>query len=117
MTIQPGEFWVADIRFTNATGSKKRPVLVMWLDGSDLVAAAVTPARPRSPMDVALTDWIGPGGRFPRIPTGFNLSAQGCESASYPGFKRQENSSTLKGLLRLGGTRTQGRSPSRPTLG
>src|SRR5258708_2681286 len=61
MTIQPGEFWVADISFTNAIGSKKRPVLILWLDGFDLVAAAVTSAPPRSPRDVALTDWKASG--------------------------------------------------------
>ena len=61
MTIRPGEFWVADIPFTNASGSKKRPVLVLWLDGSDLVAAAVTSAKPRSPLDVALVDWKASG--------------------------------------------------------
>ena len=54
MTIQPGEFWVADIPFTNASGAKKRPVLVLWLDGSDVVAAAVTTAQARSPMDITL---------------------------------------------------------------
>jgi RHS repeat-associated protein len=27
MTARPGEFWVADIRFTGASGSKKRPVM------------------------------------------------------------------------------------------
>lgn len=27
MIIQPGEFWVADIPFTDGSGSKKRPVL------------------------------------------------------------------------------------------
>jgi mRNA interferase MazF len=64
MTIQPGEFWVADIPFTSATGSKKRPVLVLWLDGADLVAAAVTTAKPRSPMDVALADWKASGLRL-----------------------------------------------------
>jgi mRNA interferase MazF len=61
MTIQPGEFWIADIPFTNAAASKKRPVLVLWLDGTDLVAAAVTSASPRSPMDVALADWKAAG--------------------------------------------------------
>jgi mRNA interferase MazF len=60
-TIRPGEFWVADIPFTSPTGSKKRPVLVLWLDGADLVAAAVTTAKPRSKMDVALTDWKASG--------------------------------------------------------
>lgn len=38
-TIQPGEFWVADIPFTSGGGSKKRPILVLWLDGDDVVAA------------------------------------------------------------------------------
>jgi mRNA interferase MazF len=57
MTIRPGEFWVADITFTDASGSKKRPVLVLWLDGSDLVVAAVTSGLPRSPLDIALTNW------------------------------------------------------------
>jgi mRNA interferase MazF len=57
MTIQPGEFWIADIPFTSGSGSKKRPVMVLWLDGADLVAAAVTTAPPRSLFDVALNDW------------------------------------------------------------
>ena len=61
MTILPGEFWVADIPFTDASGSKKRPVLILWSDGADLVAAAVTTAMPRSPMDVALADWQASG--------------------------------------------------------
>ncbi len=61
MIIRPGEFWIADIPFTNASSSKKRPVLVLWLDGDDLVAAAVTTAKPRSPMDVALSEWSRSG--------------------------------------------------------
>jgi mRNA interferase MazF len=65
MTIRPGEFWLANIAFTNSIASKKRPVLVLWLDGSDFVAAAVTSARPRSSFDVALTDWKPSGLRLP----------------------------------------------------
>jgi mRNA interferase MazF len=65
MTIQPGEFWVADILFTNAAVSKKRPVLVLWLDGTDVVAAAVTTATPRSMFDVALIEWKSAGLRRP----------------------------------------------------
>ena len=57
MTISPGEFWVADIPFTNGQASKKRPVLVLWLDGYDAVVAAVTSAAPRTQTDVALQDW------------------------------------------------------------
>ena len=61
MTIQAGEFWVADIPFTSGSGSKKRPVLVLWLDGQDAVVAAVTSAAPRSPTDVPLADWTPAG--------------------------------------------------------
>jgi mRNA interferase MazF len=61
MTIRPGEFWVADIPFTNAAASKKRPVLVLWLDGTDAVVAAVTTAAPRSQRDVPLHDWAASG--------------------------------------------------------
>jgi mRNA interferase MazF len=36
MTIQPGEFWIASIPFTNGLSSKKRPVLVLWTDGNSI---------------------------------------------------------------------------------
>ncbi|MEH2446472.1 MAG: hypothetical protein V7K18_12010 [Nostoc sp.] len=41
-TIQAGEFWVADIPFTSGGGSKKPPVLVLWIDANDVVVAIVT---------------------------------------------------------------------------
>jgi len=55
--ILPGEFWLADIPFTDQSASKKRPILALWLDAADVVVAAVTSAVPRSATDVALTDW------------------------------------------------------------
>ena len=61
MSIQPGEFWVADIRYTDGTSSKKRPVLVLWLDGQDAVVAVVTTASPRTAADVSLVDWKASG--------------------------------------------------------
>jgi len=61
MPIRPGEFWVADIAFTDGSASKKRPILVLWLDGRDVVGAAVTSAGPRSATDVALADWKSSG--------------------------------------------------------
>jgi PemK-like, MazF-like toxin of type II toxin-antitoxin system len=64
MTIQPGEFWIADILFTDHSTSKKRPVLVLWLDGYDVVVAAVTSATPRTPTDVPLNDWRKSGLRL-----------------------------------------------------
>jgi mRNA-degrading endonuclease toxin of MazEF toxin-antitoxin module len=57
MPIQPGEFWVADIVFTDASASKKRPVLVLWLDAADAVCAVVTSAPPRTATDVSLANW------------------------------------------------------------
>src|SRR5262249_40944305 len=64
MPIQPGEFWLADIPYTDQSASKKRPVLVLWVDGQDVVVAAVTSATPRSPTDVPLADWQGAGLRI-----------------------------------------------------
>lgn len=61
MTINPGDFWVANIPFTSGTNSKKRPVLLLWLDGDDVVAAAVTSTKPRSQTDVLLNDWAASG--------------------------------------------------------
>jgi mRNA interferase MazF len=55
--IKPGEFWIASIPFTSGTASKKRPILVLWLDGDDVVAAVVTSAKPRTQTDVVLQDW------------------------------------------------------------
>jgi len=65
MTVQAGELWVADIPFTNGLASKKRPVLVLWLDGRDAIVSAVTSAAPRSPTDVPLTAWQASGLRLP----------------------------------------------------
>jgi mRNA interferase MazF len=65
MTAQPGELWLADIRFTDATASKIRPVLILWLDGADAIVAAVTTAVPRTATDVPLNDWQASGLRKP----------------------------------------------------
>ena len=61
MIIQAGELWLADIPFTDGSSYKRRPVLVLWLDGADAVVAAVTSAVPRSRTDVALADWQAAG--------------------------------------------------------
>ncbi len=57
MTILPGEFWVAEIPFTDWSDVKRRPVLVLWLDGEDVIVAAVTSAKPRTATDVPLSKW------------------------------------------------------------
>jgi mRNA interferase MazF len=53
-TIRAGDLWIANIPFTNASESKKRPVLVLWIDGSDVIVAVVTSAEPRTQTDIAL---------------------------------------------------------------
>jgi mRNA interferase MazF len=60
-TIKAGEIWVAAIPFTNGISSKKRPVLILWLDGADVVLAAVTSALSRTQTDVLLKDWANSG--------------------------------------------------------
>lgn len=55
--IQPGDFWIANIPFTDGSAAKKRPVPVLWKDGADVVVAAVTSASPRTITDVVLADW------------------------------------------------------------
>ncbi|AFZ60148.1 PemK-like protein [Anabaena cylindrica FACHB-243] len=75
MTIHPGEFWVADIPFTNGISSKKRPILILWLDGDDVIAAVVTSAQPRTQTDVVLNDWKIAG---LRIPSTVRLSRLDC---------------------------------------
>lgn len=74
-STQPGEFWVADMQFTDGTGSKKRPVLVLWLDAHDAVVAAVSSAAPRTQTDVRLADWQSSG---LRVASTIRLSRLDC---------------------------------------
>ncbi len=32
MTIKAGELWIAEITFTDGSASKKRPVLILWVE-------------------------------------------------------------------------------------
>ena len=84
MMCQPGDFWVADIPFTNQATSKRRPVLVLWLEGLDVVVAAVTSAGPRTSSDVPLQDWQGAG---LRVPSTVRLSRLDCLEQSILRFR------------------------------
>lgn len=84
MTIRPGEFWVADILFTDQSASKRRPVLVLWLDGQDVVVAAVTSAAPRTTTDVPLQEW---GAAGLRVPSTVRLSRLDCLEQSVLRFR------------------------------
>ena len=57
MTVKAGELWIAKITFTDGSASKKRPILILWVDGDDVVVAAVTSSKPRTQTDVMLIDW------------------------------------------------------------
>jgi mRNA interferase MazF len=61
MTIKAGEFWLAEIQYTNGVDTKKRPVLILWLDGQDAIVALVTSAQPRTNTDVLLDRWAESG--------------------------------------------------------
>jgi mRNA interferase MazF len=60
-TIKGGELWIAEILYTNGADAKKRPVLVLWVDGQDIVVAVVTSALPRTTTDVLLNQWVESG--------------------------------------------------------
>ena len=53
--------WLANIPFTDGSALKKRPVLVLWLDGLDAVVAVITSVAPRSARDVPLAQWQAAG--------------------------------------------------------
>jgi hypothetical protein len=41
MTAKAGELWVAEITFTDSSASKKRPVLIFWVDRAQQVIAQI----------------------------------------------------------------------------
>jgi mRNA interferase MazF len=65
MNINAGEFWIAEITFTNNLEKKKRPVLILWCDGDDVLVAVVTSAKPRSHTDIELIKWRESGLKVP----------------------------------------------------
>lgn len=66
---------MAKIPFTNGAASKKRPVLILWIDGNDAIVAAVTSAKPRTQTDVILFDWSA---RRLRVASTVRLSRLDC---------------------------------------
>ncbi|WPF88827.1 hypothetical protein WEU38_00705 [Cyanobacterium aponinum AL20118] len=47
----------AKINFTDGISFKKRPVLILWCDGDDVIVAVVISAQPRSNTDIVLEKW------------------------------------------------------------
>src|SRR5438874_11056377 len=96
-SILPGEFWVAEIPFTDGNASKRRPPLVLWRDGLDLVVAAVTSVAPPSATDVALVEWRAAG---LRVPSTVRLSRLDCLEQSLLRFRLGRLSRADARLLR-----------------
>ncbi len=63
--MTPGEVWLARVEFSDESGAKVRPALVLWVDGEDVVVATITSSRPRTARDVALIDWKAAAMRRP----------------------------------------------------
>jgi mRNA interferase MazF len=58
MTItRAGEVWLTQVEFADGSGSKPRPVLILFSHDQDSVLAVVTSAAPRSPRDLIIGDW------------------------------------------------------------
>ncbi len=96
-TVRPGDFYVADIPFTNGMASKKRPVFVLWLEGDDAVVASVTTAAPRSATNVLIHAWSAAG---LRKPSSVRLSRLDCLEQSLliarPDAVSEDDASRLK---------------------
>ncbi len=100
--IKAGEIWVAAIPFTNGIAAKKRPVLILWLDGADVVLAAVTSAQPRTQTDVLLQDWEASG---LRVASTVRLSRLDCLEKSLLlnklGHLSQEDADNLREVWKV----------------
>jgi len=101
-TIRAGDFWVAEISYTSGAASKKRPVLILWIDGVDAVVAAVTSAQARTPTDIALADWAASG---LRVASTVRLSRLDCLEHSLLlakiGRLSDEDAENLKAVWKL----------------
>ena len=66
MAYRFGDVLLVPVLFSDATGSKKRPVLVVHdIDAVDLLVIPITRHSPRGPQDVRLNDWQVAGLRLP----------------------------------------------------
>ncbi len=68
MSFYPGEVLLLPVLFSDGSGHKKRPVIIVYDSGdADLLVAPVTSQAARSPRDVPVTDWPRAGLRLPSI--------------------------------------------------
>jgi mRNA interferase MazF len=68
MSFSPGDILLVPVRFSDGSGHKKRPVVVVYDSGdADLLVAPVTSQMARSPRDIPAVKWQHAGLRLPSI--------------------------------------------------
>jgi mRNA interferase MazF len=66
MSFSPSDILLVPVIFTDGSGRKQRPAIVLYDSGdADLVVAPLTSEAPRTPRDVELIDWRSAGLRLP----------------------------------------------------
>ena len=68
MSFSPGDVLLVPVVFSDGSGHKKRPVIIVHDSGdADLLVAPVTSRAARSARDVPVVDWQRTGLRLPSI--------------------------------------------------
>jgi mRNA interferase MazF len=68
MSFSPGDVLLVPVPFSDGTGYKKRPVVIVYDSGdADLLVAPITSQAARSPCDVPVVNWQRAGLRLPSI--------------------------------------------------
>ncbi len=68
MSFLPGDILLVPVVFSDGSGHKKRPVVIVFDGGdADLLVAPVTSQAARSSRDVPVDNWQGAGLRLPSI--------------------------------------------------
>jgi len=68
MSFSPGDVLLVPMVFSDGSGHKKRPVVIVYDSGdADLLVAPVTSQAARSPRDVPVVNWHRAGLRLPSI--------------------------------------------------
>jgi mRNA interferase MazF len=68
MSFSPGDILLVPVVFSDGSGHKKRPVVVVYDSAdADLLVAPVTSQMARSPRDVPVVNWQRAGLRLPSI--------------------------------------------------
>jgi mRNA interferase MazF len=68
MSFSPGDVLLVPVVFTDGSGHKKRPVVIVYDSGdADLLVAPVTSQAARSGRDVPVDNWQRAGLRLPSI--------------------------------------------------